>query len=243
MIHDPAAPPRRREDGLTLLEVLAAFMIFSLVFTVLVGSSQRAVTKQGTSFRRLEANEIADAYLADLEVALARRELPVIEEERIEQDPFVIRIGETEVGGRLESDSGSAGPTPEPETAASPIGGLDISSLLVTQAPELAAFARQYEVVVEWPDGNRMRSVRRVAMGVDWPGATSVFAALLPPGAVGPGGDASQPGADGPDGEGPDGGSDRARDGGAADRGGQPSPDEIERMRELIRQKEAELGL
>jgi len=46
----------RSECGLTLLEVLAAFLIFAMVFTVLVGTSQTAVHSQGLAARRLEAN-------------------------------------------------------------------------------------------------------------------------------------------------------------------------------------------
>ena len=46
-----------RNQGLTLLEVLAAFLIFSMVFTVLVGSSQTAVRSQGLSVRRLDSQD------------------------------------------------------------------------------------------------------------------------------------------------------------------------------------------
>ena len=84
-----------RNQGLTLLEVLAAFLIFSMVFTVLVGSSQTAVRSQGLSVRRLEAHEIAETALADLEIAMARHELPSIEEqEETERDDFVVRVRE-----------------------------------------------------------------------------------------------------------------------------------------------------
>ena len=59
----PAPEIRRRAHGLTLLEVLAATLIFALVMTVLVGTSSTAVHRSGLSARRLEANLVADAVV------------------------------------------------------------------------------------------------------------------------------------------------------------------------------------
>ena len=56
----PNAPTRARQAGLTLLEVLAAAMIFAMVMTVLIGTSSSAVHRVGMSARRLEANTVAD---------------------------------------------------------------------------------------------------------------------------------------------------------------------------------------
>ena len=61
----------RREAGLTLLEVLAAAMIFAMVMTVLIGTSSNAVHHVGVSARRLEAGLVADNLLSDLEMAVA----------------------------------------------------------------------------------------------------------------------------------------------------------------------------
>lgn len=225
-----------RQKGLTLLEVLAAFMIFSLVFTVLVGSSQNAVRTQGTSFRRLEADEIADSTMADLEVQLARRELPLIEEEEIDLDPYTVRITEAPFGSNDEVANSGVQVGPSAESLA---GGSDVMAILAAEMPEIAPFFHQYEVEVEWQEGNRPMSVRRVTLGFDWPAASGVFSALSPTGTSGPDGgpdDGSTPG----DESGGERGSDDTGEGGSR---GSAGESEIERMKRMIREAEQRAGM
>lgn len=235
-------PQRRSERGLTLLEVLAAFMIFSLVFTALVGSSQNAVRQQGTSFRRLEANEIADEVLVDIEVELAARGIPLIESELIDRDPYTVRIQDAPLGGSPDvGPAGGFGPDAglgnEADSAGGfSAGGLNVATLLATQMPEIAPFFRQYEIEVAWQEGARQMAVRRVALGFDWTAASDVFAALLPPGAAGPGSDPTTGGEGDNDSTDGDSGRDRG------DRG-RASESEVDRMKRLIEEAQRRTGV
>lgn len=173
---------RPSERGLTLLEVLAAFLIFSLVFTVLVGTSQKAVQKQGLSLRRLEAKELADAAMVDLDTAFGRRELPFIEEEERQQEEYTIRVLETQLA---PEDPGAAPAVPD--IGAMMSGGGDIASLIAMQNPALAPFVRQYDIEVEWTEGATQQTIQRTTFAFDWPGAAEQFAKLLPDGVTPPG--------------------------------------------------------
>ena len=72
-------PSRHRELGLSLLEVLAAAMIFAMVMTVLISTSSTAVYHIGASVRRLEASMLADRILADLEIEMKQGIAPEAE--------------------------------------------------------------------------------------------------------------------------------------------------------------------
>jgi hypothetical protein len=151
-----------RQQGLTLLEVLAAFLIFSMVFTVLVGSSQSGVQSQGLSTRLLAANEVADLVVADLEIPMAQYELPVIEANEYPLEDFTIRIEERSFIG----DEAATGPGAE---AMGAMG--DVASLLATQLPDVGKYLVRYDVQVEWLEGNAPRTVERTTFAFDWPAA------------------------------------------------------------------------
>ena len=153
-----------RKQGLTLLEVLAAFLIFSMVFTVLVGSSQTGVRSQGLSVRRLQAHEIAESALAELEIAMARRELPSIEEEERELDEFIIRV--REMSFRSEQESSPASTNSDSLSAS---GSADILSQLAAQLPEVGKYLMRYEVEVEWTEASRPEKITRTTFAFDWP--------------------------------------------------------------------------
>lgn len=158
-------------DGLTLLEVLAAFLIFSLVFTVLVGTSQSGVQSQGLSLRRLAANEVADLVVADLEIAMAQHELPLIEESEYSIDDYLVRIVETDFVG--EENSGRGGISPDLN--------VDIAAMLGSQLPDVAKYAKRYDIQVEWIEANVPVTVDRTTFAFDWAAAqadvTGLFAA------------------------------------------------------------------
>jgi len=147
-----------RKQGLTLLEVLAAFLIFSMVFTVLVGSSQTAVRSQGLSVRRLEAHEIAEMALADLEIAMARHELPSIEEQdETERDDFVIRVRESTLISEEDLSPSSMDSD-----------GSDILSQMAAQLPEVGKYLMRYEVEVEWTEASSAQKITRTTFAFDW---------------------------------------------------------------------------
>jgi len=151
-----------RQQGLTLLEVLAAFLIFSMVFTVLVGSSQSGVQSQGVSTRLLAANEVANLVIADLEIPMAQHELPVVEENEYPIEDFTVRIEQRSFLG----DEAATGP------GAEGIGAMgDVASLLAMQLPDVGKYLVRYDIEVEWLEGNAPRTVERTTFAFDWPAA------------------------------------------------------------------------
>jgi len=86
----PIKRTRRGEFGLTLLEVLAAAMIFAMVMTVLISTSSTAVHNVGVSARRLEANLVAEEMLADLEIQMKQGIAPEIDENELTRDPYAM---------------------------------------------------------------------------------------------------------------------------------------------------------
>lgn len=222
---------RCRQQGLTLLEVLAAFLIFSLVFTVLIGTSQSAVRSQGLSMRSLAANEMADLVLADIEIPMNRRELPVIEENEYAIDDFTVRIREESFAD--PAAAGAAGADPFAVMS----GGLDAISLIQGQMPAVAPFLRRYDIEVEWIEANAPRTVGRTTFAFDWEAAQLANASLFA--GSGDGSDAGEGNADGEDADGgSEGGADRQ---GRGRDGGQNNQGEAERILEIMREQGVEL--
>ena len=150
-------PTRREELGLTLLEVLAAAMIFSMVMTVLIGTSSTAVHNVGVSTRRLEANLIADELLADLEIQMKQGIAPEVVENESTRDQYAILVIRTD----LAQDS---------ETAAAPSDGTAgaVASMLGTDLPEVAKHLKQYDIEVSWIEQNGPQTVSRTTFAFDW---------------------------------------------------------------------------
>ncbi len=159
------ASPHHRKQGLTLLEVLAAAMIFAMVMTVLISTSSTAVHHIGMSARRLEASLLADGIVADLEIDMKQGIAPEPEEES-EQDPYTIRILRTDLVEDLDSAGGD-------DTEASAI------SMLGAELPEVAKHMKRYDIEVSWIEQNGSHSVKRTTFAFDWQGARTEFTALF----------------------------------------------------------------
>ncbi len=242
--HDSDRGSDRGPDrGLTLLEVLAAFLIFSIVFTVLVGTSQTAVHSQGLALRRLEASLLADEVLADLEVQIQQQLTPILADDII-RDPFEIEV----TSGPFAAPAPTAG---APATAATPADGDALSladagsgaAMLAASFPEAAPFLLRYDVVVRWLEAEGPQEVGRTTFAFDWETASVALADLFAVAGGGLGPDASDDavGADGADGEGgTSDGSGRAGGGRGDRRSGNTGSDEltIEDMRRMIRERE-----
>jgi prepilin-type N-terminal cleavage/methylation domain-containing protein len=184
---------RRRERGLTLLEVLAATMIFALVMTVLVGTSTTAVHRSGLSARRLEAGLVADAVVADLEIGMRKRTAPVLErsewktEDEAGEEEYSIRVlnrpiqealaaPATSVADEVAAEAGASAPEP----AATKIGGAgSIGTLLAGDLPEVAKHLHQYDVEVAWVGVDGPESVTRTTFAFDWQAAQAEFGELF----------------------------------------------------------------
>ena len=167
---------QRGEAGLTLLEVLAAVMIFAMVMTVLIGTSTNAVHHVGLSSRRLEADLFADNLLSDLEIQIKQGIAPEIEDGEFTNEQFSIRMTMTEI---FSEDPGSAGaPANSPAGIGASAGG-DILSLLSSALPEVANHLRQYDIEVSWLEQNGQQSVTRTTFAFDWQAAEVELAELV----------------------------------------------------------------
>jgi len=190
----PANARAARRDGLTLLEVLAATLIFSLVMTALIGTSSSGVQRVGQSLRRLEADQVADAVVADLEIQMRKRIAPVIErnewktEAESEEDAYTIRVLNRSIQEALAAPATTvaeeaAGAAPVGETSgpgATRIGGgSGIGGMLATELPEVAKHLHQYDVEVIWNGPGGPESVTRTTFAFDWQAAQVEYEALF----------------------------------------------------------------
>lgn len=201
------APARTtRERGLTLLEVLAATLIFSLVMTALIGTSSSGVQRVGKTLRRLEADQVADAVVADLEIQMRKRIAPVIErtewqtEAESPEDAYTIRVLNRTIEAALAAPATTvaeeaAGAAPVGQSGgpgATRIGGASgIGAMLATELPEVAKHLRQYDVEVVWNGPSGPESVTRTTFAFDWQAAQNEYAELF---AAAGGGDAGAEG-------------------------------------------------
>jgi Tfp pilus assembly protein PilV len=180
---------RRCESGLTLLEVLAAAMIFAMVMTVLISTSSTAVHNVGVSARRLEANLVAEEILANLEIQMKQGIAPEVDENELTRDPYAITILRTDLF------QGS-------ENAASGGAGIDVASMLGAELPEVAKHLKQYDIEVSWVEQNGPQRITRTTFAFDWQTAAIEFSELFArssaggnsPGRNGDGGQSAQGG-------------------------------------------------
>jgi hypothetical protein len=159
---------RREELGLTLLEVLAAAMIFSMVMTVLIGTSSTAVHNVGVSARRLEANMVADEILTNLEIEMKQGIAPKVGENESTRDQFAIRVFRTDLVQDPDAD---------------PVGSANATSslalMLGPDLPELAKHLKQYDIEVSWIEQNGPQIVSRTTFAFDWQTAATEFSDLF----------------------------------------------------------------
>lgn len=209
----------RHERGLTLLEVLAATMIFSLVMTTLIGTSTSGVRRAGESARRLEASELADAVVADLEIQMRKRVAPPVERDewQSEDQVYTIRVQNRTVEEALSApttsleeqaaaEAGTAPTEERPLGGRTRIGGAEggIAAVLAAELPEVTKYLRQYDVEVAWEGSRGPQSITRTTFAFDWKTAKTELSDLFgeaggPEGQAGRGGqsDASKSGRDG----------------------------------------------
>lgn len=169
---NPSLENPRLKRGLTLLEVLAATMIFAMVMTVLIGTSTSAVHHIGLSARRLEANQVADAVLADLEIQMKQGIAPLVEEEEELRDPFVVRVQQTP----LLSNPANAVKEPAGALAGA---GTEIAEMIGLGLPEVAKHLKQYDIEVSWIEQDGPQHVQRTTFAFDWQTAAAEYSDLF----------------------------------------------------------------
>lgn len=167
---------KRGRAGLTLLEVLAAVLIFSMVMTVLIGTSTNAVHHVGVSSRRLEADLFADNLLSDLEIQIKQGTAPAIEDGEFTNEPFSIRMTMTEI---VSDDPNAPSAPGEFATGVAANASGDIVSLLRSSLPEVAGHLKQYDIEVSWLEQNVPQSITRTTFAFDWEAAQVELAALV----------------------------------------------------------------
>jgi type II secretory pathway pseudopilin PulG len=158
----------------TLFEVLAAVLIFGLVYTVLAEVAIKSVYAEGDTHRRLTASLIADRVLFEHETQLDQGVAPEFGETEVEEDIYRIRTSVTPFDGSvLLPPTEGPNPTGEPATAA--------PSLLAANDPSGAGMLLTLAVEVSWTDGLSERSLRRTTYGLDWESAAPLLEDLQPP--------------------------------------------------------------
>lgn len=162
----------RPRGGFTLLEVLAATMIFAMVVTVLIGTSSSLVARAGLSASRLEASLIAEQELALLESFTNVQQTPPDDKQET-RDRFSIRVYSEPAlddfgGGPIGQDGGSA--------------ALGVAAILALEAPGVDQFLLRYEIRVEWIEGALPETIRRTTYVFDWEGARAALPDLFPAG-------------------------------------------------------------
>jgi prepilin-type N-terminal cleavage/methylation domain-containing protein len=159
----------RLHAGFTLLEVLAAFLIFAVLFTVLAGTASQAFRSEGTNRRRLEASLLADEKLAEL-----LESTPKIGEESEEEDIFFISTSVSP----LDADMLGIDLTPERDDRRDSRGSRDDdtpTSILAPKGPQEESPLLRIDLLIEWEEGEHRLAVRRSTIALDLSSLESAF--------------------------------------------------------------------
>ena len=162
---------RRRQRGLTLLEVLAAVALMGLVYTALASKATQGVMSESDSLRRFQASLIADEKLAEIEIGGALRLSPELG----------LTEGTTKDGIFLVSVEVTPWSVPvpdEPETTPAPAG--NVVDILSGSAQEPGALL-EVRVRVAWRGAVGERSIERVTYVLDYE-SIGQLGSPLPPG-------------------------------------------------------------
>jgi prepilin-type N-terminal cleavage/methylation domain-containing protein len=167
----------RRSQGFTLLEVLAAVMVFSVWFTAIASAVMASAAREMRSHHHIEASLLADRALADVEASMLVGVPALFDGDAYSDDVYEVSIEQRpfDISGALD-----AGALP---------AGLDASALLPGGSLPLL----QIDIEVVWLDGFAEVRVTRRGYVLD-PAALQSAAALfdasaaaaLPPAATPP---------------------------------------------------------
>jgi prepilin-type N-terminal cleavage/methylation domain-containing protein len=154
---------KKRTEGFTLLEVLAAVAILGIWFVVLASVGVQGLRAEGNNERRLRASLLADMVLGEIELALLQGEVPA-EGEESERDGFEVRIDVLPLAD-LELEDG------EP----------DLRGVLAAELPQLGQALYAITVEVAWLEVQDEFRVRRNTYGWDSASLREALGAEDPP--------------------------------------------------------------
>ena len=146
-----------------MLEVLAAVLIFAVVFTRLATTAIEGQRSEGINQRRLEASLIGDRQFALLEAQIQRGSTPEEGEESLEEDIFTIETIVSAADARalglaqvLEARDDDRSDADEPT-----------QSLLFPRNPRQESLLRRVDLIVRWDEGAEVFQVARTTFAYD----------------------------------------------------------------------------
>ena len=137
------------QQGLTLLEVLAAVALLGLVYTALASRATQGVMSESDSLRRFHATLHADAALAQVEIEVASGNTPVIGTERFETEDGIYSV-------KVETSAWSP-PLPDPDPGQPPLNAPN----LLEHGNVREGILLRVQVVVTWHGVAGERSIDR----------------------------------------------------------------------------------
>ena len=159
-----------RRAGFTLLEVLAAVAILAIWYVVIAAMATDGLRKQGISSRLIEASEIANRVVAEIEASAASGSAPEIQDEATEEGDFRVHVFVSPMGFGVEDI--------DPEDASTELGAQgspDLRKLLKVEMPGMSRHLRAVQVRVAWDEGAAVRKVRRSTYTFDLESAQKVY--------------------------------------------------------------------
>jgi hypothetical protein len=165
--------------GLTLLEVLGAFALLAILYTVLAGKTIEGLRSEDQSRRRLEASLLADDRMTEIELALASGSVPPtgVAEEELERFRVVTEVTPLELPARPEPEADEERSLAA-RRAARGRQEEEVPSLLEAPKSGTAPALLGIEVTVRWDDGIYERELRRTTYAVDPAAVEAAFEAV-----------------------------------------------------------------
>jgi prepilin-type N-terminal cleavage/methylation domain-containing protein len=159
----------RLRRAFTLLEVLVAVAVLTLVYVALAGVAMQGLRAEGDADRRLRASLLADSKLSEVEAQMDLGEGRP-EPSETEEDPFLVTVEIEPYELVLPEDPTQQGKAP---TAPAP-------SLLRAGGPGNASALLQVRVSVAWVEGANEQVVSRVTWGIDREVAGQLISSVAP---------------------------------------------------------------
>lgn len=170
---------RAGQQGLTLLEVLAAVALLGIVYTALATKATQGVMSESDSLRRFHASLLADERLAEIETIAASKQTPDLGRTEEETEDGIFQV-------ITEVTEWTVPVPPVPDGEKPRLAGIDSDDVLggTSGGPGVLL---QALVRVTWNNGVGERSIERVTFVLD----QERLETLAPAGPAGPGGDDS----------------------------------------------------